>query len=148
MIDTTLVSWILGIGIWGWLVLSDFESLKKFAVMFLFATVSIGLLYFPVLEALYGKTLGKRYLDLKVIMTDGTSITWRSSLIRNAMRLLDGHIWLVYSMISKSSLNQRWGDELANTVVIYTEGDVEEDNESEDKGKSVITNSTDRIIEN
>jgi len=78
------------------------------------------LLYFIVLEATQGATLGKMALGLRVVKTDGSPISWTDSLIRNLLRIVDGlFVYLVGAIfIWTSPLKQRLGDRAANTVVI------------------------------
>lgn len=46
--------------------------------------------YYVLLEAYLGWTFGKRLLDLRVIAVDGSKPGLKKSLIRNALRLVDG----------------------------------------------------------
>ena len=82
------------------------------------------LLYFIVLEATQGATLGKMALGLRVVKTDGSPISWTDSLIRNLLRIVDGlFVYLVGAIfIWTSPLKQRLGDRAANTIVIRRRG--------------------------
>ena len=84
---------------------------------------SIGLLsilYFIVMEATQGATLGKMALGLRVVKVDGSPISWRESIIRNLLRIVDGlFAYLVGAiLIWNSPLRQRLGDRAAGTVVV------------------------------
>jgi uncharacterized RDD family membrane protein YckC len=84
---------------------------------------SIGLLailYFIVMEATQGATLGKMALGLRVVKTDGSPISWREAIIRNLLRIIDGlFLYLVGAiLIWNSPLRQRLGDRAAGTVVV------------------------------
>ena len=84
---------------------------------------SIGLLsilYFIVMEATQGATLGKMALGLRVVKIDGSPISWSESIIRNLLRVVDGlFAYLVGAILIWSSpLRQRLGDRAANTVVV------------------------------
>lgn len=84
---------------------------------------SIGLLsilYFIVMEATQGATLGKMALGLRVVKTDGSPISWSESIIRNILRIVDGlFAYLVGAILIWSSpLRQRLGDRAAHTVVV------------------------------
>src|SRR5438067_12486779 len=84
---------------------------------------SIGLLsilYFIVMEATQGATLGKMALGLRVVKADGSPISWRESIIRNLLRIVDGlFAYLVGAiLIWNSPLRQRLGDRAAGTVVV------------------------------
>jgi uncharacterized RDD family membrane protein YckC len=77
--------------------------------------------YFIVLEAKYGKTVGKKVLDLRVLKSDGSAVSYRESAIRNVLRLVD---WLlafymigIIAIISNEE-SQRIGDQVADTVVV------------------------------
>ena len=84
----------------------------------------LALLYFIVLEATQGATLGKMALGLRVVRTDGSPISWTESIIRNLLRIIDGlFIYLVGAIfIWTSPLKQRLGDRAARTVVIRRRG--------------------------
>src|SRR6266568_5623663 len=84
---------------------------------------SIGLLailYFIVMEATQGATLGKMALGLRVVKTDGSPISWRESIIRNLLRIVDGLFFYLVGaiLIWNSPLRQRLGDRAADTVVV------------------------------
>lgn len=82
----------------------------------------IGIIYFIVLEKIYGGTLGKKALGLRVTREDGAPISWSESIIRNLLRIIDGLVgYLVGAIIIwNSPLKQRLGDKLAHTVVVKT----------------------------
>lgn len=78
--------------------------------------------YFIVLEWLFGFTVGKLVLGLRVMSNEGKGITLKQSIVRNLARLIDGlpffNLLGILSII-KSPLNKRVGDKLAGTVVLY-----------------------------
>ncbi len=80
----------------------------------------IGLIYFIVMEATRGATLGKMALGLHVVRVDGGPIGWKESLIRNLLRIIDSlFLYLVAALsIRFSPLKQRLGDKAAHTVVV------------------------------
>jgi uncharacterized RDD family membrane protein YckC len=80
----------------------------------------IAILYFIVMEATQGATLGKMALGLRVVKTDGSPISWSESIIRNLLRIVDGlFAYLVGAILVWSSpRRQRLGDRAANTVVV------------------------------
>ena len=86
-------------------------ALLAFAVYFL---------YFIVLEAARGATIGKMLLGLKVVRADGHAIAWRESIIRNLLRLVDGFLLYLVGLILilTSSKRQRLGDHIADTMVV------------------------------
>ncbi len=77
--------------------------------------------YHTVFEWQFGKTIGKALVNIRVASEDGTSPTLGSSLIRNAMRLVD---WLpaVYLVgiagMVVSDQRKRLGDRVAGTTVV------------------------------
>lgn len=82
----------------------------------------IALLYYIIMEATSGATLGKKALGLKVVNEDGSPISWSGSIIRNLLRIIDGlFIYLLGAIfVWTSSKKQRLGDKAAHTIVIKT----------------------------
>jgi uncharacterized RDD family membrane protein YckC len=79
------------------------------------------LVYFVVMEATQGGTLGKKAMGLRIVkQADGAAISWTESLIRNVLRLIDGFFfYLVGAIIVWVSKNkQRLGDIAAGTIVV------------------------------
>lgn len=79
--------------------------------------------YFVLCEMLWsGRSVGKRAAGLRVVRTDGLSIGFWSSLLRNLTRLVDmmpGVLYLVGSvLVLVTPRNQRLGDLLGGTLVI------------------------------
>ena len=76
--------------------------------------------YYIVMEAIWGATLGKMALGLRVVKMDGSPIGWKESVIRNLLRIVDGLFdYLVAAILIWSSpLRQRLGDRAAGTVVV------------------------------
>jgi uncharacterized RDD family membrane protein YckC len=65
------------------------------------AIVAISLLYFFVCEALWGRTLGKRLLGLRVLMRDGGPATAKAVALRTSTRIVeDGPIGLAVFLAS------------------------------------------------
>ena len=86
-----------------------------------FGWFAIALGYYIVLEALYGATLGKRLIGLKVVKIDGDApIDWQASIVRNVLRIVDGFIFYLVAAIAvlASKEKQRIGDMVARTVVV------------------------------
>ncbi len=89
------------------------------APAFLFFILS--LLYYVLLEAYLGGTVGKLALGMRVIIEDGSPCTISASLIRNLLRIVDflPFAYLVGAiLIWTSPIKQRFGDRLAKTVVV------------------------------
>jgi uncharacterized RDD family membrane protein YckC len=96
--------------------LGDFASSDLSLIMY---AILIG--YYVVLEATWGRTLGKRAVGIEVVRArDGVRCGWRDSLIRNALRPLD---MLVLGLpgallVLTSRRRQRLGDLAGGTLVV------------------------------
>ena len=82
--------------------------------------------FYPVLfEVFYkGMTPGKRIMKIRVLHGNGTPIGWRSSMIRNFLRLADMifSIWgLEFLAMFADSRNRRLGDLAADSIVVYAD---------------------------
>lgn len=79
-------------------------------------------LYWIVLEAFLGGTVGKLILGLRVTNDEYGKITLAQSFLRNACRMIDGLPFLnllgIFSIIL-SKEKQRIGDRIARTYVVY-----------------------------
>jgi uncharacterized RDD family membrane protein YckC len=79
--------------------------------------ISLMLTYFFLCEALWGQTLGKRLLGLRVLMRDGRPATASAVSARTVLRLIDdGPLGLVVMLLS-GRRRQRIGDLLGGTIV-------------------------------
>lgn len=80
----------------------------------------IALVYYIVMEATQGATVGKMLLKLRVVKTDGSPISWKEAIIRTLLRIIDGlFVYIVAAIfMATSPLKQRLGDRVANTVVV------------------------------
>ena len=90
----------------------------------LMATV-LWLGYMTLAEARYGGSVGKRVRGLSVVMEDGEPLTLEAALMRNLIRFLDGLPYVVPYLVgavgaSNSPLVQRFGDRIAETVVVVS----------------------------
>jgi uncharacterized RDD family membrane protein YckC len=76
-----------------------------------------------------GRTPGKRFTHLRVVMDDGSPVSLGPSATRNFMRLIDGmtlfYVPTVVSILA-TRLNQRPGDLAAGTLVIREEPGIRE----------------------
>lgn len=88
------------------------------AVFLVFIAVSLG--YGTVLEGVYGKTLGKMALGVRVVGRSGEDIGFGAALVRNVPALFGGWLtWLVgMAAIAVDDQNQRLFDQLADTYVV------------------------------
>ncbi len=78
--------------------------------------------YTIVQEAVWGRTVGKRVLGLRVVAQDGAPIGWMAAITRNLLRTVD-MLPFAYALGLLSSLfdrnGRRLGDLVAGTVVVH-----------------------------
>jgi len=76
-------------------------------------------LYFTIFEWLYGATLGKLILGMRVVMENGTACTLGAAFIRSLLKFIDGLFFGIPAYVSmKEPLRQRIGDKVAKTIVV------------------------------
>ena len=88
-----------------------------------FLWLFVALVYYIVLEARFGTTLGKRLVGLSVVRLEGGGpLDWQTSIVRNVLRLVDGFLFYLVGAIAvwTSDRKQRIGDRVAGTVVVRT----------------------------
>ncbi len=85
-----------------------------------FLLTLLGFLYYWLMEAFLGGTVGKLVIGIKVQMSDGSPCTLVASLTRNLLRIVDGlFIYLIAAiLVWTSPTRQRLGDRVAGTVVV------------------------------
>jgi uncharacterized RDD family membrane protein YckC len=90
------------------------------ALLVIGAVIIIAFLYFSLMEAWHGLTLGKALIGIQVRGLDGNSLSLKSSLIRNVCRIVDGiGVYLVGFLIALlNRRRQRLGDHFAKCVVV------------------------------
>lgn len=87
-----------------------------------------GVLYIPLfflykigMEGYYGQTIGKSACRITVRQADGTRCSWRASILRNFLLVVD-YLPALYALglyvASGSAMHQRVGDRIAETVVV------------------------------
>jgi uncharacterized RDD family membrane protein YckC len=83
---------------------------------------AIALVYYVVMEATSGATLGKRVMGLKVVKEGGAALDWQASIVRNVLRIIDGFFFYLVAAIVVwfSKKKQRLGDMAAHTLVVRT----------------------------
>lgn len=102
--------------------LDDNQEVSTAVVVLSVIVVAILLsLYFSLMEAYTGRTIGKRMLNIRVVKIDGSTMDMRSALIRNAMRIIDisfnsGLVGAIAIWVTPN--NQRLGDLAAKTIVV------------------------------
>src|SRR6185436_17909205 len=78
-------------------------------------------IYHFILEGLFGWTIGKKILGLKVTEIDGSQLTFRGALIRNLTRWIDsGLLGVIFGLgfMIRTQRRQRLGDLLGRTIVV------------------------------
>ena len=84
--------------------------------------VLLDLGYFVVLEAMFGATLGKQLMRVKVVRLDGTPLTAGAVIVRNVLRIVD-FLPLAYVLggilVLTTAGAQRLGDVAGGTAVVY-----------------------------
>ncbi len=89
-------------------------SLLSWVIMLI---VYIG--YFIYFYGTSGQTLGKKMLNIKVVSTDGTPLTYKKGLLRvigyiiASIPIYIGFIWMLFD-----ENKQNWEDKIANTYVV------------------------------
>jgi uncharacterized RDD family membrane protein YckC len=83
----------------------------------------LGLLYFPVSEGVWGRSLGKLVTSLKVVDKDGRTPAFWRVIVRTLMRLIEVNPFLMGGIPAGIALlaterKQRLGDLMAGTYVI------------------------------
>ena len=89
-----------------------------------------------------GRTPGKRYAGIQVVKADGTPITFRDSMIRNLIRIVDmlPTMYIVGGVVMlRNPEGQRLGDKLAGTLVIRNRGISYLDNPGDDQPLAIQT---------
>jgi uncharacterized RDD family membrane protein YckC len=105
---------------WGGATSSGFE-LNGLPALFVITVVGVaGFLYLWVGEGVFGATLGKAAMSLRVRSAAGGKPGLQKSLLRNVLRIVDGIgvyvVGLVFALTSPT--RQRLGDRVAGTLVV------------------------------
>src|SRR5207245_8936093 len=82
---------------------------------------AVAIAYFSLLERLFGDTLGKALVGIKVTDLTGRPAGWRAVLIRNIFRVIDSFpgFYLLGALVARfSARRQRIGDNVAGTLVV------------------------------
>ena len=105
---------------WGGVTPNGFELQGTAAFFTFFMIGSFWLLYYWLFEGMFGTTLGKLVMQVKVQRRDGSNIGFGKSLIRNLLRVVDGiGLYLVGFLVALlSSKKQRLGDHVAGAIVV------------------------------
>jgi uncharacterized RDD family membrane protein YckC len=108
---------------WGGVTPNGFELQGTAAFFTFFMIGSFWLLYYWLFEGMFGTTLGKLVMQVKVQRRDGSNMGFGKSLIRNLLRVVDGiGLYLVGFLVALlSSKKQRLGDHVAGTIVVRSD---------------------------
>jgi uncharacterized RDD family membrane protein YckC len=86
-----------------------------------FFSMLVIVVYYTVLEGLFGWSVGKLVTGLAVVYEDGSPIDVEAALKRNLLRVVDGFFCYLVAAVAvwASSTNQRFGDKWAHTLVVH-----------------------------
>jgi uncharacterized RDD family membrane protein YckC len=86
----------------------------------LLAALVLFFTYYVVCEGLFGRTLGKRLVGLRVVAEDGSPIYLGAAFLRNLLRIVDAFFFYLVAAVSvwSSPTRQRLGDRAARTFVV------------------------------
>lgn len=93
---------------------------RNFRLLDLAHTPIMFLGYFTSFEWLYGATVGKFFLDMRVLRLNGKPCDIRAALVRSLYRFADGLLFAVAVSRMQPPLHLRSGDKAAKTIVITT----------------------------
>lgn len=104
----------------GGLTSTGFELEGLPALTYMAAVLALSLAYFVGLETSRGATLGKMALGMRVVKVDGSPVDLQAAVIRHLMRYVEFGCCFLIGLIPmiQSQHHQRFGDRLANTVVV------------------------------
>jgi uncharacterized RDD family membrane protein YckC len=85
--------------------------------------IIIPFVYYIVMEAMQGATVGKIALGIRVVKLDGSPMSWGESIVRNLLRIVDHLPYAIPYLLGAlliwtSPTKQRLGDRVAHTVVV------------------------------
>ncbi len=80
------------------------------------------IIYFTIFDVVWGGTIGKMLLGLKVQTVDGGKVSFDKSLIRNVSKFFGLVIidWIIAIATPGKDKRQKWTDRIAGTTVVQT----------------------------
>ena len=125
IIDTIILSVFSGIWniIFGKAVIENGKAITKLPGIPALIGFLIWILYYVVMEAKFGATVGKMVCNLRIVKENGDPIGFKESVIRTLLRLIDFIIFYLLAaiLVGSTEKKQRLGDLAAKTVVIRVE---------------------------
>ncbi len=80
--------------------------------------IALGYFLWPISEGIWGQTIGKRFLNLKVLNDNFESIGFGQAFGRFFLGFADYMFFIGLIIASNNKLNKRIGDLVANTLVV------------------------------
>lgn len=122
-----------------------FEDHPEAGGILLVVLASLWLNYFAICESMWGKTVGKHVMGMRVVGGDGGKASFGACSVRNLLRPLD-YLIVGPVMIATTARRRRLGDRLADTVVVSERPPTEPAaaRPEEDEGEKELTPLTDR----
>jgi len=127
LIDGLLIAFlsVIIIGVFGFLSIivasfNPYSDSNTFNILFIVSTLLVSVLYYVGMWARSdGQTIGKSTLGIRVIRTDGSSISVGRGLLRYVGYIINGVIFsLGFIWVAFDRKRQGWHDKLAGTYVI------------------------------
>jgi uncharacterized RDD family membrane protein YckC len=102
-------------------VASDAPTSARFGTLDRVVIIALVFAYYFVTELVWGQTVGKRVLDIRVERVDGTKATPGAIFVRTLLRAIDGIFFYLVALIAVLATGprrQRLGDLAAKTRVV------------------------------
>jgi uncharacterized RDD family membrane protein YckC len=123
IVNRWLGAWIDFIVLVCFLLLPDYLLGNELYQKTMFIWLGLMAAYFPVLETIFGKTIGKFVTRTRVVNSKGGRPSWMQSMVRTLFRLIEVNPILVGGIpagiaVLMSAHKQRLGDMVASTYVL------------------------------
>ena len=124
IIAAFVVSGMWAAATWGGVTKHGFSLVGTPAVIAFLATTLFGIFYHWLMEGLFGATLGKMILGIRITAVSGQRCGMKRALIRTLLRIIDGLFFYLVGFVVAlcSKQRQRIGDHAAKTVVVEKQG--------------------------
>lgn len=113
-----LIYWLIGMLVGMYFGTPNNEGGYTFSGLPAFGMICLALFLWPISEGLWGQTIGKRFLDLKVVTDDFKPIAMGQAFGRFFLGIVDYILLIGLIVAGTNKQNKRIGDLVANTVVI------------------------------